>query len=223
MKKILVAVMLIAAVAVNAQSFKPEAGKLGMELQVSGLTDVSLQDGMPGVGKLVLTYSFTDEIGFRLGFGFSSESTSDDNGLSAPATNRKTETSESSFMVSPGIVYSFAGTEKLTPYVGAEFGVGSTSYTEEETVNSGSGDVKTKEENTKKNFNAFGLGVFAGFNYYFAKNIYIGAECGLGFSSLSLKKWKITSPTSTTESKDEISGSAFGVSVNPALRLGWVF
>ena len=226
MKKVLLATMLVAAVAVNAQSFKPEVGKFGMEVAVSGLTDIDLQGG-----ALVGTYSFSENIGFRLGLGFNSTSTTSDNGDSGAAL-RKFELSINQFTIAPGIVYSFAGTEKLTPYVGAEFLLGSTSNKITATRGTASGNHVETTENINGNMfginfealNTFGFNVFTGFNYYFAKNLYIGAECGLGIVSVSEKNWKITETgVDNQEGKDKNGGFGMGVGCNTSLRLGWAF
>ena len=210
MKKILLAIMLVAAVAVNAQGFKPEVGKFGVEVAVSGLTDVGLQGG-----KLVGTYSFTDAIGVRLGLGIQSVGTKFDNG-EANASKMLLEGSSSGFIIAPGLVYSFAGTERLTPYVGAEITFSSTSNKSTTTL----GTTETITENANNPYSKFGFNVFAGFNYYIAKNLYLGAECGLGLASTSYKNEKVTG---VAESKFERSESTFGVNVTPALRLGWSF
>ena len=234
MKKVLVAVMLIAAVAVSAQDFKPGAGKFGLEVQFNGLTNFGVINnvveditgfdlGVDGIislqgGRLVGTYSITDAIGVRLGFGFNSGKVTNDNGDTGDDLF-KTEQSSSEFSIAPGFVYSFAGTERLTPYVGAEIAFAMASDKFVRTV----GTNVTTTENGGVAFNKFGFNVFSGFNYYVAKNLYVGAECGLGLASTSHKNTKVTAGGSATELKDKNSDFNFGVNVVPALRLGWAF
>jgi hypothetical protein len=160
-----------------------------------------------------------------VGLGFSRESESYDN----KSPKNKGSYSKTTFSIIPGIVYSFAGTAKLTPYAGAEFLIGSVGSSGVIENNYGSNSsTETTATNIDQNsnrvgFNTFGIGVFTGFNYYFAKNLYIGAEVGFGYRSTSLKDGEVTVGSSATKYEDESSSSAIGFHATPTLRLGWTF
>jgi len=224
MKKYLLGfAMLIATTAVNAQegSFKPAAGSFNLEVGFNpftvsqlGQNGFYLQDGQIKAG-----YAINDNIGVRLGLEFNLLSNKQNNGESGNALI-ETKNSTSAITFVPGVTYSFAGTNKLTPYVGAEFLFGTTSNTNTVTV----GSTKTVTKNYSPAFNTFGFDIFSGFNFYFAQNLYIGAEVGLGIKSTSYKKSSVeTTGSPKVESKDSNKDFSFGFYANPSIRLGWAF
>ena len=231
MKNLLLAAAFFAAsvFAVHAQeSYKPEAGSFGVEVAFSPLSGmVDFQQGLQYdnniAGQIKLSYSLNDKMGIRLGLGFGTSSLKTDNGKSGDDL-RITENSRTNFSFLPGFTFSFEGTEKLAPYVGAELAFGSCSLKEISEV----GKVKTTTTNRGSLFNTFGFNVFTGFNYFFAENLYVGVEAGIGFDSQKFKNEEISvtgdpgwvKPEESTTSR---SNSTFGFKVNPILRLGWSF
>ncbi|MFM1931662.1 MAG: hypothetical protein RL226_965 [Bacteroidota bacterium] len=149
------------------------------------------------------------------------------------------------FSIQPGYEIHFDGTDRLSPYVGAEivFGMGNMS-TEEE--NWGPNDIDNAgepekyvvwTETNKDSYTTFGFNLVTGFDFYFADNVYLGAEMGFGFA-------KTNEGDSTVELSDLVaynlanglasdedapvaivngSSSAFGPNVNARIRLGWLF
>jgi len=232
MKNFVLSAVLFAAsvVAVYAQeSYKPEIGSFGVEVAFSPLEGlVDLQQGLQYdnniAGQFKAFYSLNDKVGIRLGLGFGTASSKTNNGKSGDDLY-KTSNSRNSFSILPGLTYSFEGTARLTPYAGVELAIGrcsSESITEE-------GKVKTTITNYAGTlFNTFGFNVFTGFNYFFAKNLYIGIEAGIGFDSQKFKnpETKVKGDPNWKEpekSKRSSSNSTFGFKVNPDLRLGWSF
>jgi len=233
MKKILLSAAMFAAsvFAFNAQgqqeSYKPEAGSVAIEVGISPLLGlVYPQAGIGNVddqmgGQLKISYSVSDNIGIRLGLEFGTISSSYDNGL---AGNNSITVNGSYFVfsISPGLTYSFAGTERLTPYVGAELQIGTISNSYE--FVQGNNKVTLKNDNEENDmFTAFGGNVFTGFNYYFAKNLFVGAEVGLGLRYVSLKNREETINGNKNTLEDSVSAFGFGFYCNPAIRLGWAF
>ncbi|MDR1730401.1 MAG: porin family protein [Prevotellaceae bacterium] len=235
MKKILVTIAVFGAtMAISAQetvvnveetvvmapeeSFKPEEGSFAVEVGFAPLqfNSVSLQGG-----QLKASYSLNEQLGVRLGVGFGINNEFSDN---KEEEWTKTTNTISEISVTPGVTYSFEGTNKLAPYIGAELLLATTS--DKETVETKSGYKRvTKNENSP--FNTFGLGIFTGFNYYFAKNLYLGVEVGIGakFKNLKNESDEITEngTTTTEENKSENGSFNFSAYANPALRLGWAF
>lgn len=149
------------------------------------------------------------------------------------------------FSIRPGYEIHFDGTDRLSPYVGAEieFAMGNTSS---EVENWGPNDVDNAgepekyvvwTETAKDKYTRFGVNLVTGFDFYFADNVYLGAEMGFGFS-------KTNEGDSTVELSDLVaynlanflpsdedapaaivngSTSAFGPNVNAKIRLGWLF
>jgi hypothetical protein len=122
----------------------------------------------------------------------------------APETDRQTKAT--TFSIRPGYEKHFAGTDRLSPYIGAEimFSKTSTKVTEGQiydntpvfTVYDSSTVVKvnapwtvaTLESKNHRDNGAsttFGINLIAGFDFYFAKNLSLGAEMGFGWSTTS--------------------------------------
>ena len=116
------------------------------------------------------------------------------------------QTKSSTFSIRPGYEKHFAGTERLSPYIGAEilFSVTSSKTTEGQlydntptyVVYDSSTVVKvnapwtvaTLESKNHRDNGAsttFGINLIAGFDFYFAKNLSLGAEMGFGWSTTS--------------------------------------
>jgi len=236
MKKILFAFAMFAAtMAVSAQetvvnveetvvvatqegSFKPEVGTFQVEV---GFAPLQVNSVFLQGGQLKVAYSVNEKFGVRLGLGFGTYTETEDD--KAEEWTKTTE-STSRFSLAPGVTYSFEGTNKLAPYVGAELTFATTSN--KNTVERKSG-YKSVTKNSGSPLNTFGVGVFTGFNYYFAKNLFVGVEVGIGteFSSVKNRSVEVTNngETTTTEDKSESGSFNFRAYANPALRLGWAF
>ncbi|MDR1115848.1 MAG: outer membrane beta-barrel protein [Tannerella sp.] len=220
---IVLAMITVYVIAGNAQESSMESAKGGLSLEVGfSPLDVEGNNIQLQNEQLRLIYSVSDKIGIRLGIGFNTSTESDDNGL--PSDEWMETTSKTSRIAfSPGIIYSFAGTEKLMPYLGAEAIIAAKSAT---TIAEAK-DFKQEIRNEGDLFNTFGLGVFSGFNYYFAERLYIGAEVGLAFEYKSLKNTIIETTTGgrteTVEPKNTGTRTTLGTVVTPSLRLGWRF
>jgi hypothetical protein len=172
--------------------------------------------------QLRLIYLVSDRVGIRFGIGFDTGTTSDDNGQPSDEWI-KTTAKNLQIAFAPGIVYNFAGTEKLTPY----FGVEAILATKSATIIAEAKDFKQEIKNEGDLFNTFGLGVFSGFNYYFTGKLYIGAEAGFALKHESLKNTIIETTTEgrteTVEPKNTVTRTTIGMAVTPSLRLGWSF
>ena len=236
MKNIFLSLALCAAlvITVNAQeSYKPEAGKFGVELAGSPLLGViTLQPGMQFAndfegffgGQFKVSYYLSDNIGVRIGLGYRTISSNVDNGESGSNLS-KSSLSMATFSFLPEFIYLFEGTTKLAPYVGAGLDFGSTSS---ETITE-NGSIKETRKNWGGVFlNTFGINVFTGFNYFIAENLFLGVEAGVGFASQTFKNSEITRTgdpnwTPPPKSKASSSNSTFGFNVHPMLRFGWFF
>jgi hypothetical protein len=202
-------------------SEKPEKGSLSLEVGFSPL-DVEGKNIQLQNEQLRLIYLVSDRVGIRFGIGFNTNTESDDNGQPGDEWT-KTTTKNSQVAFAPGIVYNFAGTERLTPYLGVEAIIATRSAT----IIAEAKDFKQEIRNEGDLFNTFALGVFSGFNYYFAGNLYIGAEVGLALEHQSLKNTIIETTTGgrteTVEPKNTVTRTTIGMVVTPSLRLGWAF
>ncbi len=205
MKKIIfvLAIALIAGTTANAQ--KQQGGEKNFEVQFSPL------GGSPvGINGLRLRMFNSESSAIRIGFGIG--------GSNATTVNRQQVTTSGSdgkkvvlpelydmdksfnFSIRPGYEMHFAGTDRLSPYVGGEiiFAIGSQTLTREFN-NANNADDTTKPEkyvtwemSRKMGTTTFGLNAVAGVDFYFADNIYLGAEIGFGFQSMKYKDLETT-------------------------------
>lgn len=91
----------------------------------------------------------------------------------------------------------FDGTDRLSPYIGADlsFGIGRNSFereyfgpnTENQANNNEVNNFATWTMTRKEGSTTFGINAVAGFDFYFTDALYLGAEIGFGFQSSKLK------------------------------------
>lgn len=228
MKKVIISAALV-CLAGFTYAQKPAAG------DVTGDVELRFQTGGDYIHilspNLNARYFLSDDLALRLSLGVNTSSTSEDftenaDGSGGAGTR---ETSSSNFGIGVGIQKHFAGTEKLSPYIGAgiNFNTGSSS----EDWNNFDGTsyaagyvVKVDGASTS----TFGIGVNAGADYYFVNHVYVGIEVGLGFSSSSEGEETTTitpgtGSTTTTIVSQGSSSSGIGVGANSGIRLGFVF
>lgn len=164
-----------------------------------------------------------------IGHGSETKVTQDADTVLAELKDRKSTTNLS---LQPGIERHFAGTERLSPYLGGYLSVGYTATSEKKEAQ-GPGKDKVGHELTKKGALNLGLNGVAGFDYYLAKNLYLGSEIGFGFAMESPLKTKTETAgfdqdgnPETTDGeglKGTTSSWQIGPNVVGQLRLGWFF
>jgi hypothetical protein len=135
---------------------------------------------------------------------------------------------EWAIQIRPGVERHFTGTKRLSPYAGSELilGYGSNQITEERL------DSTAIVEDVYKNgtgpwsyANGFtaGIGLIAGFDYYIAKDLYLGLEINYAF--IFNQRNKIITEIDGQESEETQQGSNwyFNPSTGANLKLGWNF
>ncbi|MBR4712097.1 MAG: hypothetical protein IKP27_00240 [Paludibacteraceae bacterium] len=242
MKKLFLAVAaLLSAMAVDAQAvsdstnesnstpqmvfsnaYKPEEGSFMMEIGFAPFHTMKSDSANGGLinlqgGLLRGVYVLTENLELKLGLGVSIFKDVDDNGAADEEWHKITDRT-ALFSVCPGINYVFDGTDKLAPYVGGEleFGITSTKHTEE------TEEMKQVRKN-QGGFNTFGVAAVSGFNFYFAKNIFIGAEVKFGVEMQVDKKPSEETDGKTTIMETKSHDLIFEPQAVPTLRLGWAF
>jgi len=129
-----------------------------------------------------------------------------------------------------GKEFHFSGTKRLSPFVGYQGLVGYSRTVKNTDVQPDLTDNDTYT-NTWKNANgtdgfSIGAGVFAGFDYYFVKNLYLGVELDFGFAYT--KRLKTTFEHGDDNDLNTESKNGSGFSIAPSLttanlRFGWIF
>jgi hypothetical protein len=260
MKKIVFAFAFVAGVASVAQAqYRPEGGEKNIEVNFAPL------GGNPVSISGIKLRSFSSQTSaLRLGIfiGHSNSSTitqekeelisdeldDDFNGkgqiLDAELRDRKSSTT---IALQPGIESHFAGTDRLSPYVGAFVNIGYTA--KKDVVDKGyhpSGNPIEPDNTSQDQFVGntttrsgqlnLGLNGVAGFDYYIAQHLYLGAEVGFGFAmnrdlknktedlGMTIVEGKFAEETVESESiLNNKSGWQIGPNVVGQLRLGWLF
>jgi len=177
-----------------------------------------------------------ENIAVRLGFELNSYS-EDSKSVSNPGPNQIVQETKSSYFIfglHPGIEYHIKGTDRLSPYVGAEinFSMKSATSTITNYQNVSGESIKydggwDNAGTTNPAYTKIGFNIICGTDYYVAKHLYLGVEVGLGLSSTSYKDvtttYTIPNTTITPTTTPGGSNTSVGVVYNSLIRLGWSF
>jgi opacity protein-like surface antigen len=149
-----------------------------------------------------------------------------------------------SFSLRPGYEKHFEGTDRLSPYVGGELVFSTTTTTtiseDWNGTNARPEEGAVWETTTTDGSTTFGLNLVAGTDFYFADNIYLGAELGFGFAKTNEKDSEtevsdldrfraangIPDDIEVETAFDPIingSSTSWGPNFQGTIRLGWLF
>lgn len=252
MKKLLLTLTAIAAISATGfsqeDSFKPSAGMSSLEVTFDPSSIFNATNGGPTFA-LPSIYNLNQGLKYRnwmssnvatrgtflLGFRNISQATVLQNSAGENVDANDTYF-EWAVQIKPGIERHFAGTKRLSPYMGAELilGYGSNKYTSE-SLNASDEVVESYVKNGNQDFtgnqlpwtyvNGFtaGLGLLAGFDYYVAKDLYLGLE--LGYSFAYNKRATVKTQVAGSDEVETKTGSNvfFQPAAGANLRLGWNF
>ncbi|MFW5793319.1 MAG: outer membrane beta-barrel protein [Bacteroidota bacterium] len=223
MKKI--ALILVLMVGVSSFSFAEKghsAGDISVELNLVPFSTVDMPIQMNQIkGRFFLS----DVMAVRLGFLFDISTISDTQPDPNNINNIEKETDRiTDFGLTPGIELHFPIGERVSPYVGAEFGFTTRSSKYEYSTNFNNDNTTQTGVN---GFTTFGLNFVVGTDLVIYRGLFIGAEFGFGFQSTSFPDVVTTATTggvTVTETiVDNSSVFQLGPNFNPAIRLGWTF
>lgn len=290
------ACMLIATA--DAQPFKQVGGEKnlqvlfaplgGQPISINGISFRKFNDTGTGAWRLNLFIGMTNNTDINIQAGdmdnFPTADTSFSFGTGAdtvitthgsnPQGEKNTKTF--TFSIRPGYEKHFAGTDRLSPYVGAEllFSKTTSTVTEDQiqrnpatpaynsydsltsqTISAPYTVYSLESKNHKDDGAAttFGINLIAGFDFYFAKNLSLGAEMGFGFSTTSYPDYESQELKSTASTADYVpfnpltntqgyethTASSYAITDKPAekqgkssqlgsnvvaqIKLGWLF
>jgi hypothetical protein len=197
------------------KTYKPTAGDITTEVAVNLEQGISLNRGGIRMRKFV-----TADKAYRLGVDadYVSNKMADHT-----STRYGAEMQQTSFSISiaPGIEKHFVGTDRLSPYIGAELPIGyrgASAESENYTAKGGWGPYPHFGNRANVNI---GLNGLAGVDYYFAPRFYAGFEIGAGIRYRKDQDVVVTS-YSTQEYKGyhSVSFSSFSTG---GIRLGFAF
>lgn len=222
MKKLLViaAAALFAGSVANAQDImKQTGGEQNFEVMFKPLGGSPI--GINGIKYRKFTSATTAiRASVFLGFGSSTEISGQDSNNN----DLKSTTSNFDISIAPGIEQHFVGTDRLSPYIGGEAVIGfSTNGTKDQV------EIGTDIKDIKSSMGSFniGLNAIAGMDFYFADNIYLGAEFGFGllFTKDLTSKQDVIGTDGAITTAETKGGSSINLGPNAvgAIRLGFLF
>lgn len=246
MKKLVFSLALVfGATSIAQAQYKPEAGAKNLEVNFAPLggTPVSI----PGIKfRSFNANNNALRLGVFIGYQNSSRVTQEedfDDDNEQIALELMEKSNSFTIAIQPGYEWHMAGTERLSPYTGVFANIGYTSNTEtteSQTVvgDFGDTDLFLADQVDKSGTLNLGLNLVAGFDYYFAQNLYIGSEIGFGFAMSNDLKNKTTvnstRPNSDntafiqySEETEGVMNNTKGMQIGPnvvgQIRVGWIF
>jgi outer membrane protein W len=238
MKKLILSAAFV-ALGVAAFAQKPAAGDKTAEVNFTGFGlnsfDYTVGDGNLQIPELRFRYFMSDKMALRARIGLQSSS----------ATVKETDGTLNleakvndgfGLTLSPGVEFHFEGTSKLSPYYGAQLGIGYRTGGSLTVTNAtgwtaaggftGNGDGN-KLESTGQSLLGINLGVFMGADYYITDAVFVGGEFGLGLFNMTSvgegEDKETTGGNTTTTKTGTASGfDLFGVT-SGNVRLGFRF
>ncbi len=253
MKKLLVVCTLLSPFAGTAQAvtkssgssvgnYKPLAGTVTAEFGLSGgllNSNVNLNNN---AGLLRFRYFSSSDLAFRVGFAVNSASTTDNfYGGTNNADKGTRERQNTGVTINLGLEKHLTGTDRLSTYVGGDLLFALSSATEDWKNSNGTAYVQGLSRSIK-GFNtvsggtnastSLGLRLVTGAEYYFVKNVYLGAEVGFGFLSSKFKDIEDETTTVsgtgvTTTVNNDVKSPGKGFEISPSVitgvRLGFQF
>lgn len=229
MKKVILAISAVTmAVVANAQeftSYKPYEGNVTTEMGLTGgifNSEIKLAEGALLRGR----YFLTEHSAIRVGLNVTSSGTKENFWKDSTSTKGVLNERTSSVMINVGYEKHFKGTNRLSPYVGGDVLFGFSSEKEKGTNTDGNAYFNNYNYDEKTSNMSWGLRAVVGADYYFAKNVYLGVEAGLGFINTIQGKTKISTQIGNNSSNTEIKSPGSSFNFNPSIvtgvRLGFV-
>lgn len=233
----------------SSSSYKQEAGDKTLEFQFQS----PFASGSPfslNAGEIRFRQFKSETFALRAGVHYSYNTKQDAFATVSEVKDGKVNVTESYADVTrnvainfrPGFELHFDGTERLSPYVGAVAAIGfdKKSVIDREAVDSDFAKTADKakfdkviRQKTRTGNLNLGLNAVAGFDYYFTKKLYIGAEMGFGFNVLKPFKTRTTDDNTSDKGvfagkdgdavKTGVSTIQFAPNFIGAFRLGYAF
>ena len=207
----------------TSSDFKFSGGDMNLEIQMASPFAAGEPFSLDGVK---FRYFLSNTSAFRLNVNVNASSNTDitqQEDADIDELELKDKTADFEFKIAPGYEIHFSGTNKLSPYVGGDvvLNFARNSVKEEDQLV----DKKLETKKVSEGSFTFGLNGVAGFDYYFAKSLYIGAELNYGLNMTSEFAEKTTYDVDSESDSEIKKGGSF--SFAPAamgkFKLGFIF
>ncbi|MCB9263086.1 MAG: hypothetical protein H6607_11990 [Flavobacteriales bacterium] len=225
MKKafITTSILLLSSIFVLAQ--KPVQGDLATEAQFNLST---LNDNF-GLSSLRFRYFLSDNMVARLDLSINSTSATS-NFKEFPdgtGTAGSYMAKASGFGVGLGIENHFSGNNRFSPFVGAQLGFSSGSFSTEGSNSDGSTYMANYSSTSSMKVSSFGIAALLGADYWVGNSFYLGTQLGFGFTAATVgdEEMTVTSGTTPSTSTTVTPGgkvSTLGEFINPSFRVGFL-
>jgi hypothetical protein len=222
MKKLLFSVAMLAAGAA-AYAQKPTSGSITVEsvfdFNLNGINQFNTPEAR-------VRYFLSDDLAarVRLGLNSSSSTVKIDNGNAAALETGEIKTSSFGFNLGLGAEKHFGGSDKLSPYVGAEIALRSQGASLIDAKGSDNGTIWSAKDDTYKTEGGgsftFGINLLFGADYYITDAVYIGGEMGFLFGSTSTSELKFTKKSGGAETKGTVANESSNTTMNIASNVG---
>jgi hypothetical protein len=224
MKKLMLIAVFAGVATIASAQFKPEAGQKTLETKLAPLGGTPLS--IDGIRLRMFNDATT---AYRLGLNLNYSNSKSRTGTTADgSTELYDKNSALGISLSPGIEKHMAGTNRLSPYMGAELNIGFRTTTEVSEFESTTTANKVEEQTIKGNGGFFSVGanVVAGADYYISSKLYMGVELSYGLNlvnSATIKEETTVAGAPTV--KDQKPGNSFNFSpgVMGQFRIGYAF
>ena len=227
MNKLALVLSLLGSINLVAQDsdgfFKPEAGNSNLEFQLTPFGNSPI--GIYGIrGRKFKTDNTATRLNLFLSYSSDSDITQQEDPDNDIPELRDTDI-VFAINLRPGFEKHLPGTKRLSPYFGGEFDLALQTSTFKSEFESGT-DIEVDKEKNVLGFFRVGVNAIAGFDFYVAERLYLGAEMGFGVSWR--KDMSITYKSSApgfVEPEPIKRGGAIDVGPNvvSAIRIGYIF
>jgi hypothetical protein len=222
MKKLFI---LIAIVSFSTMGFsqKFDSGDKNVEVNFTPF------GGFPiSIDNIRLRLFHSDSVAFRLGIGVSLTNEKTGNGVTANEKIMFVKESTFNFNIRPGFEKHFKGTNRLSPYWGAEldFAIQTHAIDVEYESNIAANVIQTRTTKGANGFIRYGINALVGFDYYFVDKLYFGTEIGFGFGIVNHSDIKVSDTNISFSAPHPVKQKStmnIGPLFNNAIRLGYCF
>jgi hypothetical protein len=197
------------------------SGAKALLFDLSGLAYLAAGNYGGGLGA---KYYIAQDFALRLGFGFSTATTTTKNPLSPLPANQVAESKETvtQFSVEPAVTYNVARTSTVVAYVGGMFIFTSTSD-KRDGNSAGLGVGYNAGASYRSSTTGFGVGALFGVEWFPWENFSLSAEYRLGYAHNSSETESTTTATSVTTDGPSTNGFGLGSANSGALTLSLYF
>jgi hypothetical protein len=226
-------------------TLKVGIGKFTTELNINPFEgELSLNNAL---NQIKVRYFFAGNSALRMGLTYNSKKTKSEssNSYGTNPYSREDERKTATVGLNFGAEKHFSGTRRLSPYLGAELVVASKSSSQTLTSTSQSTTPATTETEVKgawqtvtivnnnvfvssyeeRGFFQYGLNLVGGFDFYIAKNLYLGYEVAYALLKTKYKTIEVTTTPAANNSVPDSSQEDFTLGPNliNGIRFGFVF